>query len=149
MADDEPPPPPNDPLNAASSPMAGLEERIAKLESQQDLDKLSAEGLERQLLISEIRQRIWIRWLTIGLALIVMIFMAAVLWHSVHSYFRGSYVMVPHALAVAMFLGPVVSITTITVMLAIGAFRKLHDQDIGPAGIASLAAEGAKSALSP
>jgi len=127
--------------------MAELENRIAVLELQRELGSLSAEGLERHLLIGEIRQRIWIRWITIFLAVIVMGFMAAVLWHTVHSYFVGPFVVIPQALAIAMFLGPVVSITTITVMLAIGAFRKLHDQDIGPAGIATLAAEGAKSVL--
>lgn len=147
MADDLPPLAPQEPDEAEQKIQSELEKRIAALELQRELGNLSAEGKVRQLLVSEVTQRIRIRWITIALAIAVMMFMAAVLMHAVHSYLLGPFLMVPQTLAIAMFLGPVVSITAITVMLAIGAFRRFRDEDIGPSGAATLAAEGAKSLL--
>lgn len=147
MPDDLPPAPPEEPADAGEKIFAELEQRIAELELQRDLGRLSAEGKARELFVREISQRIWIRWVAICLAVAVMVFMGCVLWHAVHAYFWGPFVTVPQSVAIAMFLGPIVSITTITVMLAIGAFRKFRDDDVGPVGASTLAAEGAKSVL--
>ncbi|PYE22679.1 hypothetical protein C8J32_11036 [Rhizobium sp. PP-CC-3A-592] len=60
--------------------------------------------------------------------------------HAAHHYFGGPLVLIP----IAMFRAPLVSVTTITVMLLIGAFRRFKDDDMDKINIQSLAAEAVK-----
>jgi hypothetical protein len=124
---------------------AELEGRIAELELARAGDELSQESQMRGLIISEISQRIRIRWIALTIAVICLLFMAGLLIWASHWYFWGKFVTVPSPVAATMFLAPVVSITTITVMLAIGAFtRKGESMESAP--VANLAAEGLRAA---
>lgn len=129
------------------------EQKLAMLHSQvltlQDaVDKLTAAGesallddnaKHRGLLIDEIRQRIRMRrWIAI-FSIIVIIAMAAFATHSVHEYFWGHFVFIPSSLAIALFFAPIVSITTITIMLLIGAFRRFKDEDMDRVDMKALA----------
>lgn len=117
-----------------------LERRIAELEQLRDNDALSFEANIRMLVQQEITQRIHIRWLALTLSVLIAAFMAILTWR-----FQLSYAT--NALTVAMFVAPVASITTITIMLVVGAFRrKGEDMDGSPA--ANLAADYLKSSAS-
>ncbi len=85
------------------------------------------------------------RYAAFGISIVAMAFMGYVLGHGVHTYFWGPFVLVPQAVAIAMFIGPVASITTITIMLLIGAFRRFKDDDVDHVNVPSLAAEAAKT----
>lgn len=124
-----------------------LEERLAAIEADSTLEGLDLENQTRALLAKEIRQRILLRWLSVTLAVIVIVFMALALWHITHRVFWGPFVFVSPSIAVAMFVAPVVSITTITVMIAIGAFRKFKDEDMSGINLSSIAGDSARSFL--
>lgn len=128
--------------------LAGYEERVARLEDALAQNELSHESEERYLLISEIRQRILMRKIAVGTALIVVIFMAGVLMHATHSFFWGRFVVIPQAIAIAMFIGPIVSITTLAVVLMVGAFRRFKEEDMNNVSVGSLAAEATRNSMS-
>lgn len=125
-----------------------LEKRIAALELQKEAGALGAEAQIRELLKKEIQQRIRIRWIAIAFAILVIFFMAYLVCHYLDAFFLfGKLSTLPTAVAIALFLAPVISITTVTVIIALGAFRKFKDEDIGAAGVANLAAEGIKASV--
>ena len=147
MADDVAPPQPlNGPTTVSgSSDYAVLRDRLEKLEQKAAGKELDAEAQHRQLLITEVRQRIDVRHWVVVIAIFVLIFMAGVLTHAAHSYFWGPFVLVPQSLAIVMFIAPIVSITTITIMLLVGAFRRFKDDDMGKIDVASITAEALKA----
>lgn len=128
--------------------LAGYEERVARLEAALERDELSHEWKARDLLIAEIRQRILMRRVAVWTALFVMVFMAVVLMHATHSFFWGRFVVIPQAIAIAMFIGPIVSITTLAVVLMVGAFRRFKEEDMNNVSIGSLAAEATRNSMS-
>lgn len=140
------------PVSAPVSPAAQgdikfLEQRVADLELAINAGELSLEAQHRDLLISEVKQRIRVRYFTVAVALCAMIFMGLAMATASHHYFLGPFIVVPPAVAIAMFVAPIVSITTITIMLLIGAYRRFKDDDMDNINVASLAAEAAKSAV--
>lgn len=149
MSDDvEPPsPPPNDSSPSQERELPFLEARVAGLELKIDAASLSSEAQHRDLLISEVRQRIRVRYFAVAIALGAVMFMAVAMAHAAHHYFWGPVVLIPPAVAIAMFVAPIVSITTITIMLLVGAFRRFKDDDMDNINVGSLAAEAAKSAI--
>lgn len=138
---------PSEDATPDSSVISELERRLADLELQTDVAKLSGEAKYRDLLIEEIQQRINMRYWVVLISIIVMLFMAGALTHAAHEYFWGSFLTIPQAVAIAMFLAPIISISTITIMLLIGAFRRFKDDDVDRVNIPSLAAEAAKSGM--
>ena len=52
---------------------------------------------------------------------------------------------VTSSFAVAMIVTPIISITTISVFLLIGAFRKFDEKDMSPSGAVSTANGAAKT----
>ncbi len=144
---DKPVPPPVEHLNSANDAMSELERRIARLELEGDSARLSDESTHRGLLISEVRQRIRMRYTAFGLAVVTMVFMAVTVWHTVHSYFWGSLITVPQSVAIVMFLAPITSITAITIVVLIGAFRRFRDDDMDNVNVTSLAGEAVKAAF--
>ena len=124
-----------------------LEARIADIELARESEGLSHEAQVRELIKAELRQRIWIRWIALAVSIVGLLFMATLLAWASNWYFWGKFVTVPSAVAVTMFLAPVASITTIIVMLAIGAFR-IKNEDIEGHPAANLAAEGLRSVSS-
>jgi uncharacterized membrane protein len=148
MSDKEQPPQP--PSEEYAPPPGGndfvaVSARLALLEERAALGSLTAEAQYRDLLISEIQQRINVRHWVIGIAMLVMVFMGGIITHAAHHYFWGPVVLIPASVAIVMFLAPVVSITTITVMLLIGAFRRFKDDDMDKVNVTSLAAEAVKA----
>ncbi|WPZ30776.1 hypothetical protein T8A63_07375 [Sulfitobacter sp. OXR-159] len=107
-----------------------------------EFELLEAERALRKLLTREAGQRYWLRWIAVGAGCLVIVGMASLLWHLAHIVFWGPFVLVGPAFSVAMLVTPILSITTITVALFVGAFRKFEDKDIdtmssGIAGAAS------------
>ncbi|MFN7089473.1 MAG: hypothetical protein ACK4P4_02845 [Allorhizobium sp.] len=124
--------------------MAELEARIAALELARDSEGLSHEAQVRELIQAELRQKIRVRWIALGISMAGLTFMGSLLVWASHWYFWGKLVTVPSAVAVTMFLAPVVSITTIIVMLALGAF-KIKNEDMQGHPATNLVAEGLRS----
>lgn len=124
---------PQDPSGAApviDGRIDGLEGRIAYLESSQVLADLSAEDKYRRLLRHEVMQRIGMRYAAIIIALLVIATMVWFAQHVLSLYFVGPFVAVPPAVAIALFVAPIVSVSAITIMLLIGAFRRFKDDDL-------------------
>lgn len=124
-----------------------FEERIAKLEERLASDELSEESKIRGLLINEIEQRILIRKYAVWIAITIISFMALVLVHGIHEYFWFKMVVIPQSIILAMFVAPIVSITTLSVLLIIGAFRRFNDDDMPKVNVASLASEIARKSM--
>jgi hypothetical protein len=123
-----------------------LQKRIAELEGKIELESLSAEGQQRQLLLREIEQRIGIRFWTSILAVVMLCLMAFVLWYATHRYLGYPASQKTPAIVIALYVAPIASMTTITVMLLVGAFRRFKEDEFGPVNLASIAGETAKAA---
>ncbi|CDM57214.1 hypothetical protein [Rhizobium favelukesii] len=150
MTTDVPLPQPFAPTEAPPSTegeINSLDVRLAQLELKIDEARLSGEAKHRDLLISEVRQRIRVRYWVVIIAMVAMFFMGVVLSHAAHHYFWGPVVIIPPAVAIAMFVGPIISITTITIVLLVGAFRRFKDDDMDQINVASIAAEATKSVV--
>lgn len=122
----------------------GLKLRISQLEQTAELGKLDSESKYRDLLISEVRQRIRMRYAVSGLATVIIIVMAAYAAHAVHSYFVGPLVLISPSLAIVLFLAPVTSVTAITIALLVGAFRRFRDDDMEKIDAKSIISEAVK-----
>lgn len=104
-----------------------------------DRERLEFELLEtdralRSLQKRERGQSYWLRWIAVGTGCVVIASMATVLTHLFHSLFWGPFFFAGSALAVAMIVAPIASITAITVALFVGAFRKFDDKDLETVG---------------
>ncbi|KQR73403.1 hypothetical protein ASG03_00900 [Rhizobium sp. Leaf341] len=145
--------PPELPLPGPSDPsyerakVIELEQRIADLELNSAAGQLSHEYAHRALLIAEVKQRIRVRYAAFIISMITMAFMGFVLLHAVHNYFWGPFVLVPPSVAIAMFVAPTVSISAITIMLLVGAFRRFKDDDMDNIHLPSITAEAVKSSI--
>jgi len=95
-----------------------------------EFELLEAEAALRRFSHREVRQRYIIKWLAVATGVIVILGMAGVLWHLVHNAFWGPFLFANPAFSVAMIGAPVTSITAITVVLFIGAFRRFEDKDM-------------------
>lgn len=124
-----------------------LDARLVKIEEQLDLGKLSHESAMRDLLISEIRQRISMRTWSLRIAISIMVFMGFVLFYTMHSIRIGPFLVAPQSVTVAIFAAPIISITTLAVVLLVGAFRRFKDEDINNVSMGSLAAEATRQTM--
>lgn len=133
--------PPVDPdLNSGGSSQNARREEL-------EFELLEAEALLRRTVRREVGQRYAIKWVAVITGLLVIAAMAFALTHLVHSVFWGPFVFASPAFTVAIIVAPIASITTITVALLIGAFRKFEEKDIetmgnGMASAASFARGG-------
>ncbi len=112
-----------------------------------EFELLEAEAALRRLARREIVQRYVIKWVAVITGVVVIVGMAGILWHLVHAVFWGPFIFTGPAFSVAMIVTPILSITTITVTLFVGAFRKFEEKDLeiasnGIAGVASIARGG-------
>lgn len=117
-------------------------EKIAERENL-EFDLLKAEAKLIKLSHRETWQRYMIKWAAVITGLVVIAAMGFVLWHLVHSVFWGPFMRGSAAFSVVIVTAPIVSITTITVALFVGAFRRFEDKDLetmgnGVAGAANL-----------
>lgn len=112
------------------------------------LRALEVEAEYKELLISEIKQRLRIKRVVLIISISVMIFMGILLWHVYHYVWYWPFIAIisPYVI-IAMFVVPIVSITTITVMLLIGAFRRFKDDDMDKIYSPALMAGAVKQSL--
>ena len=94
-----------------------------------ELRLLEAEALLKEHGNREAGQRFWLKWFAVGTGAIVVTAMACLLTHLVHMVFWGPILLVGSAFSVAMIVAPIASITTITVAIFVGAFRRFDDKD--------------------
>ena len=106
----------------------------SRLLERAELEALDAESKLRTLAHLEIGQRYRIKWIALITALSVIIGMSFLMGHLIHHVFRGPFMFVNAAFSVAMLAAPILSITTITVALLVGAFRKFEEKDLENAG---------------
>lgn len=95
-----------------------------------ELRLLEAEAQLKEHGNREAGQRYWLKWFAVLLGAIVVVAMAALLTHLVHMVFWGPILLARSAFSVAMIVAPIASITTITVAIFVGAFRKFEDKDV-------------------
>ncbi|WP_332716656.1 hypothetical protein [Pelagibacterium mangrovi] len=142
--------PPSDPGRAEApvidARVDDLQRRIAELEEKLEHQALSADAEQRLLLQNEIKQRIAIRRWVSRLAVVIVAFMGFVLWYATHKYLSYPLSQKTPAIIIALYVAPIASITTVTVMLLIGAFRRFKDDEFGPVNLSSIAGEVAKAA---
>jgi hypothetical protein len=124
---------PQDPLQGApefDGRIDSLEARLAKVEAETAAKGLSAEDEYNRLLHRETAQRIRMRYAAVTIATIVIIVMISFAYCVLDMYFVGPFVMVDPLIAVALFVAPIVSVSAVTIMLLVGAFRRFKDDDI-------------------
>lgn len=99
-----------------------------------EFELLEAERALRKLLTREAGQRYWLRWIAVGLGIVVVLGMAYTLAHLLHHTFIGPFHFASPAFSVAMVVAPITSITAITVALFVGAFRRFEEKDLETMG---------------
>ena len=112
-----------------------------------ELRKLDAEVKLIEAKAGEYRQRFIVRWVTVAIGVIVVVAMFVVLIHLSHSSIRGYLAPSSASFMVAIVVAPILSITTVTVAMFVGAFRKFDEGDLekagnGVTGIASVLKSG-------
>lgn len=128
------------PVPAGADEIAPEQKRLAAAE----YELLEASAKARKQKNRENDQRFQLRWIAVVVGLIVMICMATILAHVVHHLFVGPFLAVPGAFAVVAILAPMVSLTTITIVVFVAAFRQFKEDD--DVAIGSLAAQAGKAA---
>lgn len=101
---------------------------------QLEYELLEAEAAIRSLVHREISQRYIIKWVAVITGVLVIFGMALALYHFAHNLFLEGQTTVSPSLSIVMFVAPVLSITTITVALFVGAFRKFEEKDLESVG---------------
>ena len=101
---------------------------------------LEAESKLAKLNISEARQRIWIRYAALSLGIVVILAMFGMMYHLSHELFWGSLIHGGRSYSAVIIAAPTLCITTVTVAVLVGAFRRFRDED------AETVANGAASA---
>jgi len=124
---------------------------IEEIRLEKESQILSSDAQEKELLVKEINQRIKIRYLTLVLAVCVIIFMLVFLVLTMNRYFTdypfGSFVFVHSSIVVALAVTPIMSVSAITVTILIGSFRISKHKNSGGVDMTYLANEAAKSSL--
>lgn len=97
----------------------------------------------QRLSTRELGQRFWIRWIAISTGVIVIALMVAIMAHLMHESFSyaekensiwRTFLFSSPSVGVAMIVAPILSITTITVAIFVGAFRRFDDSDVKSIG---------------
>ena len=131
---------PGESLSDDSSP--NIPDRREELE----YDRLETDVEILKSFKNEIDQRIIIKKRAMIVGITVMCLFFAVLACAIHSVncMQSEFMMKNVAVAIALIVAPIVSITAIAITFFIGAFRKFDDRDIRTAGLGL--AEAAKKA---
>lgn len=123
---------PKDPT--AGSPLDGrldtFEARLATLEFKQSSKTLSAEDRYNRLLEHEVFQRICMRYAVIFIAVVVIAIMVSFATYVLCNHVVFPIAYVSPTVTIALYAAPVLSVSAITIMLLIGAFRRFKDDDI-------------------
>lgn len=110
-------------LNRVRDNLLALEARVAAKE-------MSVSDHLRNIEIKEAEQRIEIRQFVLIICVSVIVFMGILAAHTSHRVMVEWVLTVPRSYAIAVVVAPIVSITTITVALLFGAFRRFKASDL-------------------
>lgn len=110
-----------------------------------ELRLLDAGAKAKEDLNREADQRFWLRNLAIFVCICLIVFMATLLWHGGYHYFSGDYSKKPPVHIVAIYIAPIISMTTVTIAVLVAAFRGYKDADVSD-GIGA-ATSAAKSGI--
>ena len=83
-------------------------------------------------------QKFVLRWLAAIVGLVVIVGMAALLWHVMHQLKFWPFQIYSSSVLIAMFVAPIVSITTVTIALFVGAFRRFSDDDLDKVSVPNI-----------
>ncbi|MVO18131.1 hypothetical protein [Parasedimentitalea huanghaiensis] len=120
-----------------------LVNRLSELEDKVDAREASLEDQLRTLQIREAEQRIQIKQLVLVISVSVLVVMTYLILHAMHKVMMGPVLTVPRIYAMSLILAPVASITTITVALLVGSFRRFKPSDSD--ALVGMATEAAKA----
>ena len=114
-----------------SASMPGYDENVKRRDAL-ELDRLETELNHAKAVTHEIRASVVIKQIAVGVGIFVVLVLFAVLGFAIWmpSGFRIDNV----AVAIALIVAPITSITAIVIALFIGAFRKFNERDIQTAG---------------
>lgn len=90
---------------------------------------LDAEAKAREHANRETDQRYYLRYGAVLIAILLMAGMGWMLAHVSHHFFTLKLLGAPSGLIVAMFVAPIISLTTISLSLLVAAFRGYKDGD--------------------
>jgi hypothetical protein len=90
---------------------------------------LEAEAKAKEHLNREADQRYFLRWLAVASCLAIIIGMGYLLSHVVHKLMTLNTFGAPSAYIVAVYVAPIVSMSTLSISLLIAAFRGFKDSD--------------------
>lgn len=94
-----------------------------------ELRLLEADAKAKDNLNREADQRYFLRWASVVICVLLVIFMAATLLHVSHQLLSPSYFETSAALVVAGFVAPIVSMTVLAVSLLVASFRGFKGGD--------------------
>ncbi len=115
-----------------------LSDRLNEIE----LRLLDAGARAKENLNREADQRYWLRWLAVSVCTLMIAGMGVLLWHAAHSYLLPVYTEFSSSYIVAVYLAPIVSMTSLAIALLVAAFRAFKDSD--GSSVAMAATETAK-----
>jgi hypothetical protein len=106
---------------------------------------LNADARAKDNINREHDQRYFLRWLAVIMTVVLMLAMGCLLGHVAHSFKGLSNAGLAAAFLIALYVAPIVSMTTLSLALLVAAFRGYRDGD-EKAGF-SAATEGMKAAV--
>lgn len=107
-----------------------------------ELRLIDAEAKAKENRNRETDQRHVLRWAAVGCAGSLIVGMAVTLWHVAH-WTVGNPANAPASVLVAIFVAPIISMTTLALALLVAAFRGYKDGD--EATGATMASQGMKA----
>lgn len=108
--------------------------KVGRAQNNIEFQLLQAEADLRTHSANEIRQRIRIKRTALWVGILVIACMACLLYHLLHHAIEKPDLLENAAFSVAIIVAPITSITTISIALLFGAFRRFDEKDIDNAG---------------
>lgn len=129
-----------------------LESRLARLENVIEGDPLTSEAKELQehlnqrheSLIEDQKQRRAMRKHVLWVAGVVIVFMMGLIVADIYLATYGTQGQVGGSVRIALFVSPIVSITTITIFLLVGAFRGFREKDMKNLPVSAIVSEAGR-----
>jgi hypothetical protein len=127
------------PIDEAAQGSPGVS---AKRFEEIELRLIDAEAKAKENRNRETDQRYFFRFVAVGCACLLILGMATMLWHLAH-WTVGNPNNAPASFIVAIFVAPILSMTTLALALLVAAFRGYKESD--EATGATLASQGMKA----
>lgn len=90
---------------------------------------LEAEAKAKEHLNREGDQRYWLRWLAVAVCVAIMVGMGTMLWHVAHKLMTLKTFGASTSYIIAVYVAPIISMTTLAIALLVAAFRGFKDGD--------------------